>query len=77
MDEFRLTRQIRGVPYSEDYTLAAARNTHNNLFPRSGGRIETPVIHASKGAIFQSLDAQFQLPAQTGVEFFVRGGNEV
>jgi hypothetical protein len=77
MDEFRLTRQTRSVPFSDDYILTAAHSTHNNLFPRDGGRVETPVIHASKGAVFQSLDALFQVPDQTGVEFFVRGGDDV
>jgi hypothetical protein len=77
MDEFRLSRQVRAVPFSDDYTAGTGYYTHNNIFPITGGRIETPVIHASKGAVFQSLDAMFQLPDQTGVDFFVRGGDDV
>jgi hypothetical protein len=75
IDQFRISRQVRTVPYRDDY-LARSGGGHANIYPRDGGRFESPVIRARPGAAFQSLGAITGEPPETLVQLFVRAGDD-
>jgi hypothetical protein len=80
MDDFRVERSFPSISYTDDYTRDVTRrdrNAHFNVFPREGGRFETPTVHAAKGSVFRSLTAAYSAPPETTVEFYVRGGDQV
>ncbi|MDR3311512.1 MAG: fibronectin type III domain-containing protein [Spirochaetaceae bacterium] len=76
IDDLRIIRTVGQTSYDDDFIYLPGGG-HRNLYDRDGNaRFETTTVTAAKGSVFESLSALLDTPPETGVQFFVRAGND-